>query len=110
MSSAGALFTKGGKGGPGRPKRQRIPVADIVSAALEGRNLVEEMIRLAGNNPKLKLDVLRDLLPYCYPRLQAVEVPVEDDVDDQSAQVMTSADWARLRLTLVEKPQEEVKL
>jgi hypothetical protein len=48
-------------------------VREIVEAALGGKTIPEEMLTLAGANPKLRLQVLEGLLPYSYPKLQAIE-------------------------------------
>lgn len=86
------LFGKGNNFGKGRPKGSlsKKGINELVEEKL-GRNIIDEMLTLAGSNPKLRLEVLRDLLPYCYPKLQAttldgdVSANLENETVDQLA-------------------------
>lgn len=88
-------FEKGHKkiGGnvKGQPNKERRMVREIVEACL-GSTVPELLLEeLARATPKLKVQILEGLMPYCYPKLQSIEVSAEvtdltDDVISQLTQ------------------------
>lgn len=89
------MFEKGNTYGKGRPpgSLNRKKVVDIVKDALGGKELIAEMIRLAGSNPKAQLEVMRDLLPYCYPKLAPAEATQDEQPSGEETKKVTSAEW-----------------
>lgn len=89
------MFEKGNTYGKGRPpgSLNRRKVVDIVKDALGGKEIIAEMMRLAGNNPKAQMDVLRELLPYCYPKLAPIEATQDEQVSPEDAKKITSAEY-----------------
>lgn len=77
------------KGKPGRPKgslsfRQGL-VRDIVEKALGGSSIPKRLIEMAESNPDIEKDVLIALLPYCHPKLQAIEHSGEIDTGSEAS-------------------------
>ena len=74
-------FQKGHKKTGGRPKgapnRDKRVVKEIVEAAL-GRSLPEEIlshyVNLKSTKPVMAAKIAEGLMPYCYPKLQSIEV------------------------------------
>lgn len=66
------------KGGSWRGK----PVRDIVEEMLNC-SLPERVMQLCRNinDERLELDVMLDLMPYCYPKYQAVELQAQATID-----------------------------
>lgn len=98
-----ALFEKGNKLGKGRPKGSltKKGINELVEQKL-GRSMIDEMLELSSGNTKLRLEVLRDLLPYCYPKLQAMELAAGLDANLESETVDQLAAWL---MSLIEVEQ-----
>lgn len=69
-------FEKGHKklGGrkPGSINKSKAIVREIVEKALV-KSIPERLLELSNGKPELEAEVLLDLMPYCYPKLSAVE-------------------------------------
>jgi hypothetical protein len=72
----------------GETQRERRVVREIVEECL-GSTLPQRLLSLAKNSPKLEIQILEGLMPYCYPRLQSVEMNAEiaDVTDDVISQL-----------------------
>lgn len=69
-----------GQGGrkPGAQNKDKRIVREILEAAL-GRSLPEEVLRtLDGLPPSKRCEILVSLMPYCYPKLQSIQVQHEE--------------------------------
>lgn len=93
-------FAKGHKKYGGMKKgfvhSQKQIVRQTVESALK-KSIPDRLIELLETaDPEKEIQVLLDLMPYCYPKLQAIEV--SQDPDDQSAQqeeVKKLAEWLK---------------
>lgn len=76
--------TKTGGRTKGSQNKSRKLVRDIVEGALNGKTIPERLLELTNGNPDREIDVLTDLLPYCYPKLQAVDITSVPDGGESS--------------------------
>lgn len=81
MRDEAGRFQKGGPPGPGRPKGSvnKNKVLSAVENALNGQDYIARMFALVVGKPKEELELLKDLLPYCFPKLQATEITPDDE-------------------------------
>ena len=98
------LFQPGNPGGPGRPpgarNKKRLPkVSDYL--AEKNVNVIDEllkMLRKATIEDKDKINILRDLLSYCYAKPKEVDVSEWDDDELLIEKFASVSDEALLKL------------
>lgn len=57
---------------PGSQNKSRQLVREIVESALK-KSIPARLLELSKGSPDVERETLLDLMPYCYPKLQAVE-------------------------------------
>lgn len=62
----------------GTPNRISLQIRDEVEAHF-GKTVAEVLLELSSRTPKERIDVLMFLMPYCYPKLQPIEIPDEQE-------------------------------
>lgn len=58
----------------GTVRTERQLVREIVEAAYEGKPIPERLAEIAKKSPQKEIDILLALMPYCYPKLQAIDL------------------------------------
>jgi len=74
----------------------------------QGQDLIAELLEMTKNNLRERLRLLMELLPYCYPKLAAVEMPSDTENEDRPLSGWTS-DEVSAALHQPETPDPEVE-
>lgn len=77
-------FVKGQKKTGGMKKGFISPQKQIVREVIEkslGKSIPERLMELSGGDPDKETDILLDLMPYCYPKLQALQISHDPSQD-----------------------------
>lgn len=82
-------FEPGHKKIGGRPKGgknlKKVILREVIETALLGKSIPEYIMEKINTDPRLKsdprleIDILMDLMPYCYPKVQAVEITLGEE-------------------------------
>lgn len=76
--------------GPGRPKGSGSRwVREIVERRLD-KNIVEAILDLAEEQPRLRWDVYKELLPYCHSKVHTVEAEIDMKVESDAVNSLAS--------------------
>lgn len=75
------MFKKGNPGGPGRPKKlySRSTECKFVIESFLGKTIPQRLMEIAKANPRMEVDILTTLLPFCYPKLGSVDITAHMD-------------------------------
>ncbi len=87
-------FEKGHRHATGRPKGSLNKIRTVARDSIEsvlGKSIPERLMELATLNPRHEADILISLLPYCYPKLHAVDIEAQVTHSDDTKVAQLSA-------------------